>query len=154
MIIIDDAAVSANVWCKYQEIKELFFNGRHHKLTFMISFQDDKLLESSLRKNSFINIFTTEIVCNSFFERRANNFRKDEKDKLAKLAKCIFNDENKKNKSHKKLIYLKDESPSVYYIIADNCGEFYFGSKHLHDLCKKIKKKEDDDDWDDFKNFF
>ena len=61
LIIIDDAAVSANIWSKYQEVKELFFNGRHHKITFMISFQDDKLLESSLRKNAFINIFTTEI---------------------------------------------------------------------------------------------
>ena len=155
LIIIDDAAVSASVWSKYQEVKELFFNGRHHKITFMISFQDDKLLESSLRKNAFINIFTTQITCNSFFERTANNFTKSEKVKMAKLSNFIFNDEKLKNKNYKKLIYIKDRNPTTYYTIANYYDDFQFGSKHLYNLCDKVKKNEDknEDDYE-FSSFF
>lgn len=155
LLIIDDAAVSANVWCKYQEVKELFFNGRHHKITFMISFQDDKLLESSLRKNAFINVFTTEKVCNSFFERSANNFTKGEKTKMAKLAKKIFNDEFLKEKNYKKLVYIKENDPSTYYILADCYDDFMFGSKHLHQFCNIVKKDDDiSDSLDEFQSFF
>lgn len=156
LIILDDAAVSANVWAKYQEIKEMFFNGRHHKITFMISFQDDKLLESSLRKNAFINIFTTEIVCNSFFQRSANNFTKPEKIKMAKLSNFIFNDEKLKERNYKKLVYIKDKNPNTYYILADYNDDFRFGSNHLYELCNKVKKDDDNEDKfnDEFESFF
>jgi hypothetical protein len=96
LLILDDCAYNANVWCKYNEIKEIFMNGRHHKITLMISFQDDKLLDSSLRKNAFINIFTTEIVCNTFFNRSANNFSKQDRAKMCLLSKHIFNEDKNK----------------------------------------------------------
>jgi hypothetical protein len=157
LLIIDDAAVSANVWCKYQEIKELFMNGRHWKMTFMISFQDDKLLESSLRKNAFINIFTTEIVCNAFFNRSANNFTAPEKKKMALLSNFIFNDNKLKYKNYKKMVYIKDKIPNIYYTIADYIEDFKFGSSCLHQLCDKVKKnnKISDIEFDEeFKSFF
>ena len=143
LLILDDCGFNANVWSKYSEIKEIFMNGRHHKITFMISFQDDKLLDSGLRKNAFINIFTTEIVCNAFFQRSANNFTKQEKNKLAKLANCVFNDPKLKDKNYKKLVYIKDKNPNVYFMLADYIELFKFGSDHLHNLCYQVKKKED-----------
>lgn len=140
LLIIDDAAVSANIWCKFQEIKELFMNGRHWKMTFMISFQDDKLLDSSLRKNAFINIFTTETICNAFFNRSANNFTPQEKKRMAKISNFIFNDSKLKDKNYKKMVHIKDKIPNSYYIIADYVDDFRFGSMHLHTLCDKVKK--------------
>ena len=140
LLIIDDAAVSANIWCKYQEVKELFMNGRHWKMTFMISFQDDKLLDSSLRKNAFINIFTAETICNAYFNRSANNFTPQEKKKMAKLANFVFNDPKLKDKNYKKMIHIKDKIPNIYYTIADYVDDFKFGSLHLHQLCNKVKK--------------
>lgn len=156
LLILDDCAYNANVWAKFNEIKEIFMNGRHHKITFMISFQDDKLLDSGLRKNAFINIFTTEIVCNAFFQRSANNFTKQEKTKLAKLANCIFNDTKLKDKNYKKLVYIKDKSPNVYYILADYIENFKFGSSFLHNLCDKVKKKHnnDQDSFNEINNLF
>jgi ABC-type lipoprotein export system ATPase subunit len=156
LMILDDMATTANVWSKYQEMKELFFNGRHHKITFMISFQDDKPLDSGLRKNTFINIFTTEVVCNSFFGRTANNFTKKEQNKMAKLANFIFNDEKLKTKNYKKMVYIKDLNPNLYYMLADHHEDFRFGSKHLYHLCNKVEKeKNDDDDFtDNFASFF
>jgi len=152
LIILDDMATTANVWSKFQEMKELFFNGRHHKITFMISFQDDKPLDSGLRKNTFINIFTTEIVCNSFFGRSANNFTKKEQNKMSKLADFIFNDEKLMMKNYKKLVYIKDIKPSIYYLLADHHETFKFGSKHLYQLCNKVEKERNDGD--DFNNNF
>ena len=146
LLILDDCAYNANIWSKYTEIKEIFMNGRHHKITFMISFQDDKLLDSGLRKNAFINIFTTEVVCNAFFQRSANNFTKQEKNKLTKLAHCIFNDPKLKDKNYKKLVYIKDKNPNVYYILADYIENFKFGSEFLHNLCDKVKKKNEMDE--------
>lgn len=156
LIILDDMATTANVWSKYQEMKELFFNGRHHRITFMISFQDDKPLDSGLRKNTFINIFTTEVVCNSFFGRSANNFTKAEQKKMAKLANFIFNDEKLKNKNYKKMVYIKDLNPNLYYLLADHHDDFKFGSKHLYELCNKIEKEKnaDEDFTDNFASFF
>lgn len=151
LLILDDCAYNANIWSKYSEIKEIFMNGRHHKITFMISFQDDKLLDSGLRKNAFINIFTTEIVCNAFFQRSANNFTKQEKNKMTKLAHCIFNDSKLKDKNYKKLVYIKDKNPNVYYILADYIEDFKFGSPFLHNLCDKVKKKNNIDE-DSFNN--
>lgn len=146
LLILDDCAYNANIWSRYSEIKEIFMNGRHHKITFMISFQDDKLLDSGLRKNAFINIFTTEIVCNAFFQRSANNFTKQEKNKMTKLSSYVFNDPKLKDKNYKKLVYIKDKNPNVYYILADYIDDFKFGSNFLHNLCNKVKKKNDADE--------
>ena len=146
LLILDDCAYNANVWSKYSEIKEIFMNGRHHKITFMISFQDDKLLDSGLRKNAFINIFTTEIVCNAFFQRSANNFTKQEKNKMSKLSTYVFNDQKLIDKNYKKLVYIKDKNPNVYYILADYIDDFKFGSYFLHNLCNKVKTKNDADE--------
>lgn len=146
LLILDDCAYNANIWSRYSEIKEIFMNGRHHKITFMISFQDDKLLDSGLRKNAFINIFTTEIVCNAFFQRSANNFTKQEKNKMTKLSNYVFNDPKLKDKNYKKLVYIKDKNPNVYYILADYIDDFKFGSNFLHNLCNKVKKKNDADE--------
>lgn len=155
LLIIDDAAVNANTWCKFNSVKELFFNGRHHRVTFMIAFQDDKLLESSLRKNAFINIFTTDKVCNAFFERSANNFTRAEKNKMNSLVCTVFGKkkgEDKKN--YKKLVYLRECNPTTYYMEADLIGDFQFGSEYLIKYCDKIKKDEKDIDISDFQDFF
>jgi hypothetical protein len=154
LIILDDMATTANVWSKYQAMKELFFNGRHHKITFMISFQDDKPLDSGLRKNTFINIFTTEVVSNSFFQRTANNFTKKDQNKMSKLANFIFNDEKLKTRNYKKMVYIKDLNPNLYYMLADHHENFRFGSKHLYQLCNKVEKEKNDDDISEFNSFF
>ena len=158
LIIIDDAAVSANTWCKYEAVKELFFNGRHHKVTFMIAFQDDKLLDSSLRKNAFINIFTTEKVCNTYFNRTANNFNSQERKMMLDVADAVFNtntNSGKKGKpNYKKLIYLREEEPPCRWMQASLVKDFIFGSAHLVKYCSQVSKDEKDLNLSEFEDFF
>lgn len=154
LIIIDDAAVSANVWCKYASVKELFFNGRHHRVTFMIAFQDDKLLESSLRKNAFINIFTTEKVCNAFFNRSANNFSSQEKNMMADVASAVFKQTKSKEDNYKKLVYLRESTPPYRWMEARLVKDFVFGSAHLIKYCEQVAKDDKELNFSEFEDFF
>lgn len=154
LLIIDDAAVSASTWSKYESVKELFFNGRHHHITFMISFQDDRLLDSYLRKNAFINIFTTEKTCNAYFGRPANNFTTKEKNYMADIANAVFEQSRSKGANYRKLVYLKDSQPSCYYMVADLVDDFVFGASSLVEYCNKIGRSGDDSDLMEFSDFF
>ncbi len=156
LIIIDDAAVSANVWCKYESVKELFFNGRHHKVTFMIAFQDDKLLDSSLRKNAFINIFTTEKVCNAYFNRAANNFSSQEKKMMVDIADAIFSKygKSKDEKNYKKLVYLRESSEPCRWFEASPGKDFIFGSAFLIKYCEQVCKDDKELNFSEFEDFF
>lgn len=151
LIIIDDAAVSANKWCKYNSTKELFFNGRHHKITFMIAFQDDKPLDSMLRKNAFINIFTTEQVCNTFFNRTANSFTKKEKEIAEKASAETFSNSGCK---YRKLIYMRGSDKPFSHYTAEIVPDFTFGSSHLIKLCDQVSRNENELDMFDFEKFF
>jgi hypothetical protein len=75
---------------------------------------------------------------------------------MSKLANFIFNDEKLKTKNYKKMVYIKDLNPNLYYMLADHHEDFRFGSKHLYHLCNKVEKeKNDDDDFaDNFASFF
>lgn len=155
LIIIDDAAVSANTWCKYESVKELFFNGRHHRVTFMIAFQDDKLLDSSLRKNAFINIFTTEKVCNTYFNRPANNFSSQEKKMMLDIADGVFNRNTQKGKkNYKKLVYLRESVPPCRWMQADMVRDFIFGSSFLVKYCGQVSKDDKEINFSEFEDFF
>ena len=68
------------------------------------------------------------------------------KNKLTKLANCIFNDSKLKDKNYKKLVYIKDKNPNVYYVLADYIEHFKFGSEFLHNFCDRVKKKNEMDD--------
>lgn len=151
LIIIDDAAVSARRWCKYNSTKELFFNGRHHRITFMISFQDDMLLDSMFRKNAFINIFTTEQVCNAFFHRPSNNFTKKEKEASEKASSQVFGDSSAR---YRKLVYLREEEDPFLHYTAEIVPDFIFGSSHLIKLCGQVSRNENEFDMFDFEKFF
>jgi hypothetical protein len=151
LIIIDDAAVTANKWCKFNSTKELFFNGRHHRITFMIAFQDDKPLDSMLRKNAFINVFTTEQVCNTFFNRGANNFTKRERDIAEASSSKIFGDTSNK---HRKLVYLRGAEKPFNYYTADLVPDFVFGSAYLIKYCEQVSRNDSQFDMFDFEKFF
>ena len=82
----------------------------------MIAFQDDILLDSQLRKNAFINIFTTEIVMNAYFNRSSNSFTTGDKKSAERAGKTVFT--NNKDCKYRKVIYMKDADPKFYHYTA------------------------------------
>lgn len=137
MLVFDDCAASFKKWVKESEvIKEMFYNGRHYFITQIITAQDDKEIDSELRKNALVSIFTTSQSSGANFNRSSNNYTKADK-KLADLcATRVFNSEseNSRVKNFKKLVYLQSEAQPFYYTIADLYDDFRIGCDAIWEL--------------------
>jgi hypothetical protein len=138
LLIYDDCAANFKTWVKEStSIKEMFYNGRHYYITQIITAQDDKEIDSALRKNALISIFTTQQSATANFERKSNSYSKSEIKKAELCIKKIFNDDNKVN--FKKLVYLQNGTSSPFcYTIANIYEDFHIGSDMLWQLDKKI----------------
>jgi hypothetical protein len=139
LIVFDDCgAVFTKKIQKNKTIQKIFFQGRHSYITTIFVFQDDLNLESSLRKNSFINVFTTQQCAQAYFERSSNNFSKDEKKHATKIIDTILSPARKKE--HKKLVYVRDSDTPFRYTIAGLYDTFRFGCPQLWDYCDNLNK--------------
>lgn len=59
MLIFDDCAAKIKSFVKTSDtLKEIFYNGRHWYFSLVLTAQDDKEIETELRKNTAVSIFT------------------------------------------------------------------------------------------------
>lgn len=156
MIIFDDCASSFKKWVKAStEIKELFFNGRHYYTSLVITAQDDKEIDSGLRKNAMVSIFTTAQAASANFSRASNSYTKHEKIRSELCIKRVFKpSENSSVKNHKKLVYLQnDDSDPFLYTIADKYdSNFRLGSPSLWALDNKMNENSNSNSTNPFFN--
>ena len=144
VVVLDDCGAILKKFQKEEVVKKILFQGRHSYINIIITLQDDMNLDSSIKKNSFVNIFTTGQCASAYFERGSNNFNKKEKEIAAKIIPYIFS-----RKDYKKLVYIRDDANPFRFIVADIYDNFRFGSKVLWDLCDKIDKQNKKIDLDD-----
>lgn len=138
LIMFDDCATTfTKKFQKNKVVQDIFFQGRHSYITTVFIFQDDLNLESSLRKNSFVNIFTTQQCALAYFERGSNSFSKDEKKKAVRIINHVLDPLNKRE--HKKLVYMRDDDDPFRYTIAGLYDQFRFGSSALWNMCDKLR---------------
>lgn len=143
MLILDDCASKfKNLYKKSSAIKEIFYEGRHYFFTTIISAQDDKEIDSELRKNTTISIFTTAQSATSNFERASNGYPKHEKLKAKLCIDAIFKQEYDL-KHYRKLVYIQNESDPFAYTIADLYDDFKMGSSAMWEYSDRIGKKND-----------
>jgi hypothetical protein len=140
MIIYDDCASLFKKWCRDSPtIKEVFYNGRHSYITQVISTQDDKEIDSALRKNALVSIFTTSQAATSNFGRASNGYTKAEKKRAEICSKRIFSEADSKGaKNYKKLVYSQKDSDPFMYMIADLYDNIKVGCDAVWDMDKKI----------------
>ena len=131
---------------KDETIKNFFYKGRWANITHWYGFQDEKGLDSEIRKNVFINVFTDKQVAMSYFTRPANSFTCLEKKKAEAVINAVFSEEN--IPQHYKLVYSRSDKNKFYYIIANEYvdNDIQMCSKSVRDFCKKIGKVEDNFD--------
>lgn len=98
-------------------IKNFFFKGRWANITHWYGFQDDNRLDSDIRKNAFVNIFTDKQVALSYFSRPANSFSMLEKKRAETIINAIFDE--KKMPKHTKLVYIRLDKNRFYHYLAD-----------------------------------
>lgn len=141
LLILDDCATHLKKWVKASPtLKDIFYYGRHIFVTLIIAAQDDKELDSELRKNAIISVFTTSQASNANFDRSSNSYSKDIKKRAVVCSNKVFNS-SEKARNHKKLVYhSKSDNDNFYYTIANIYPPFRMGCQSIWDLDDNINK--------------
>jgi len=140
MLILDDCASKfKKLYKKSSAIKEIFYEGRHYFFTTIISTQDDKEVDSELRKNTTVSIFTTAQSATSNFERTSNGYPKHERNKAKTCIESVFKQQENDVTHYQKLVYVQGESDPFRYTIADLYDDFRMGSLPMWQYSEKIK---------------
>lgn len=139
VIVLDDCGAILKRFQKEEVVKKIIFQGRHSYINIILTLQDDLHLDSSIKKNSFVNIFTTSQCAAAYFNRGSNSFGKKERERAEKIVNFIFTASSVK-KDFKKLVYLRDEVDPFRYTVADVYDGFRFGCPSLWRLCNRVTK--------------
>lgn len=144
MLILDDCASKfKKLYKQSTAIKEIFYEGRHYFFTTIISSQDDKEIDSELRKNTSISVFTTAQSATSNFERSSNGYPKHEKIKAKLCIDAVFSQDENSSTHFQKLVYLQGSGEPFNYTIANIYDDFKMCSEPLWNYSNKIKEKTD-----------
>lgn len=146
LLIMDDCASKFKKLYKMTTaIKEIFYEGRQYFITTIITTQDDKEIDSELRKNSMINIFTTAQTATAAFERSSNSYPKHVKDRSKYCIEAIFKQEPGKPQHYQKLVYIQNLTDPFRYTIADLYDEFRMCSDSIWEFENRLSSKDKDD---------
>jgi hypothetical protein len=144
ILIFDDCGAVISKFTKDPVLKKIGYQGRHNMLQAIYTLQDDTDMTPTMKKQSKINIFTTDQCASAYFQRKTNNFTKKTKTTADKIISHVFADTgNKRVTNHKKLIYLRGESDPFRYTIADVHEPFKFGCSALWGLSESLQGKKD-----------
>ena len=144
MLILDDCASKfKKLLKKSSAMKEIFYEGRHYFFTTIISTQDDKEIDSELRKNNTVSIFTTAQSATSNFERTSNGYPKHERIKAKICVESVFKQDENDTEHYQKLVYVQGDADPFKYTIANLYDDFKMGSLPMWQYSKKIKSKKD-----------
>jgi hypothetical protein len=144
MLILDDCASTfKKLMKKSSAMKEIFYEGRHYFFTTIISTQDDKEIDSELRKNTSVSVFTTSQAATSNFDRASNGYPKHERLRSKDVIETVFKQDQNDVKHYQKLVYIQSEADPFRYTIADIYDDFRMGSQHMWDLSDRLNQHRD-----------
>lgn len=148
-IVWDDCGAVLNKFQKEDVMKKILYQGRHNKMHGIFTLQDDTDMAPFIKKQSKVNIFTTDQCASAYFERTSNRFTKKVRAKADAIISFVFAESTTKKKNFKKLVYLRGEPDPFRYTIADKYAPFKFGSPALWEMSGKLKTGEDILSFDD-----
>ena len=82
VIVFDDCASKINKWLKdkkYTIIKDMFYNGRWYYMTHIYMIQEEKELDTLIRKNVFVSVFCNDISATTFWEKTSSGLPRNKK---------------------------------------------------------------------------
>ena len=147
LLVLDDCASKFKKLYKMSTaIKEIFYEGRQSFITTIITTQDDKEIDSELRKNSMINIFTTAQTATAAFERTSNSYPKHVKERSKQCIETVFKQDISKAKHFQKLIYIQNLADPFRYTISDMYDDYRMCCDAVWNFEEKIGGQERGDD--------
>lgn len=148
-LIIDDCSEKFQVWMKFfkkgevNPFESIFYKNRWNYLTLVFAAHDDKLVNTELRKNSRVTIYTNSQSLVTSINRTGNGFTPKEKKEAMRYAAKIFGDEEKGIKTHQKLCYIREDPHPFKYLIANLYPDFDLTCSPTRTMVSMMPKKED-----------
>lgn len=133
VVVLDDCGAELKKFQKESIYKKIMYQGRHNFINIILTLQDDSGLDTGVKKNAFVNIFTTAQCALAYFEKKSSSFPKKDRETAARIIPYIFSEDS--TKSFRKFVYLRDDPNPFRFTIADIYEDFKFGSDSLWELC-------------------
>jgi hypothetical protein len=142
ILIMDDCMSSKGTWVKEPQISELFFNGRHYKMSFILTMQFSLGIPPEMRSNfDFIFLLAEDFINNRkrLYEHYAgmfpdfNTFSQVFLDLTENFGCMVINNR----------IHSKDIGEKVFWYRAKETPQFTMGSRKY----KKYHDKKYDKNW-------
>jgi ABC-type cobalamin/Fe3+-siderophores transport system ATPase subunit len=137
VVVFDDCGAELKRFQKEVVYKQIMYQGRHSYINSILTLQDDTGLDSGVKKNAFVNIFTTAQCAMAYFEKKSSSFTKKDKIVASRIISYIYAEEP--IKTYRKFVYLRDDPNPFRFTIADTYENFKFGCKKLWELCNKVE---------------
>lgn len=141
LLIIDDCAASIKEWRDLEETKQLFFQGRHFKVTTILTMQNESIIPVPLRANAHISIFTTNKIASTYYTKASSGVSTTERKRIERIAETIFASTGNKPNYKKMVAFsnLVNTDPKIQFIIA-NPKRKKFGSPAVWAFCDRVKR--------------
>lgn len=142
MLIMDDCMSSKGSWVKEQEILELFFNGRHHHISFILTMQFALGIPPEMRSNfDYIFLLAEDFITNRkrLYEHYAGMFPSF--DVFQQVFAEITQDYGTMVINNR--VHSTDITEKVFWYKAKDTPDFTVGNKKY----KKYHKLKYDKDW-------
>ncbi len=142
ILIMDDCMSSKGAWVKEPQIAELFFNGRHYKMSFILTMQFSLGIPPEMRSNfDFIFLLAEDFINNRkrLYEHYAgmfpdfNTFQQVFLDLTENYGCMVINNR----------VHSKDITEKVFWYRAKETPNFTIGSRNY----KKYHDKKYDNNW-------
>jgi hypothetical protein len=142
MLIMDDCMSSKGSWVKEQQILELFFNGRHHHISFILTMQFALGIPPEMRSNfDYIFLLAEDFITNRkrLYEHYAGMFPSF--DVFQQVFSEVTQDYGIMVINNR--VHSTDITEKVFWYKAKETPDFTVGDKKY----KKYHKKNYDKDW-------
>lgn len=136
VVIFDDctAQMQTKEIKKSKVFHDFFYRNRWAYLSIIICAHNDKSLEQDIRKNTFVNIFTSKGCATGYFANKTNCF---DNETIVASRDAIKHIQEAKI-GHTRLAYLREEN-KFYLVVAKRFPEFTFGAPIVRLYCDKIR---------------
>jgi ABC-type dipeptide/oligopeptide/nickel transport system ATPase component len=134
LFILDDAAAELKPLFNTEIFRKFFYQGRHLRITTLISCQDDTDMPTNLRKNMALSFYSTEVVADANFSRPSNKYPQEQKDLVKGVKGQVY------SVRRRMLAYIRDDPTGqfFYHYKAPYVPKFEFGSRAMNELCVAV----------------
>lgn len=135
-IIFDDCSDQLQKLSKMESIQQMFYQGRHNMVTFLIACHDDTLIPKGLRESAFVRVYTSpEMARRSLLRDKSKNDKETNNVRVDAIKSAFVPLESAK---YQKLVYIRERN-AFYRFTAKPRPSFSFCSPVLRRYCDMIK---------------